>query len=460
LDRFDVVIVGGGISGLGAALSLHRGGASVLLLESGPVVGGTLRSEHTPEGYLIEGGPNSLSVPGGELRADLEGLGLGARIVEASGAGARRYVLLNGRPEPIPMGPRAFLTSPLLSPRGKLRLLGEPFIARGNDPEESVGSFARRRLGPEPAERLVDPFVSGIHAGDPSTLSVRAAFPRLWEAEQEGGSLIRGFIKARRRARRNGGPKGTPAVLLSFRGGLAEWPRAVADALGEGRVRTASPVARLRQGGDRRWEVSVEDGAGSFSAAAVVVAVPAPVAAALVEPLDPGAGATLSSVRYAPVSVVHLGYPADEVRHPLDGFGLLCPSAERRRILGSLWLSSIFPERAPEGHVLTTCFIGGAQTPGRAFLGDRELTQLAISEQAEILGAPASASFARVVRWPRAIPQYGPGHLEAMDTLAGMEGRLPGLRLVGNYRGGVSVPMSWASGRRVGTELLDWLRKE
>lgn len=313
--------------------------------------------------------------------------------------------------------------------------------------------FAARRLGREPAERILDPFVSGIYAGDPSKLSVRAAFPRLWEAEQLGGSLTRGFLAMRKQRRAHGAPRPLRARLLSFREGLAEWPLVLAESLGNDRVRTGVRVSALYYSGREGWRV--ENGHGDvFEARSIVLALPAPEAGRLLEPLDTGAAAALARIPYAPVTVVHSVYRREAVRHPLDGFGVLCPGGENRRILGSLWLSSLFPGRVPDGHVLTTCFVGGARAPERAALADDDLISLVREEQEDLLGATGAPEMVRIVRWPRAIPQYVQRHLDRIGRVEGFELSHAGIRLVGSWRDGISVPASWASGHRAGTEIL------
>lgn len=454
----DTIVIGGGISGLAAARALQRGGANVLVLEASDRVGGNLRTERTSEGLLLESGPNTLNVADDALLRHLDEEGLSERVVAPAGAARKRYVVFRGRPTALPLSPPALLTSPLLSVGAKIRMAGEVFRPAGEDPEESVMDFAARRLGREAAERILDPFVSGIYAGDPTKLSVRAAFPRLWEAEQLGGSLTRGFLAMRRQDRSNGPVRRPRARILSFREGLAEWPLTLAGALGQEHVRTGVRVTAMFYSGRDGWRI--ENGHGDvFEARTIVLAVPAPEARRLVEPLDAGVATALARIPYAPVTVVHSVYRREAVRHPLDGFGLLCPGGEGRRILGSLWLSSLFPGRVPEGHVLTTCFVGGARAPEMAALPDDAVASVVREEQEALLGATGAPEMVRIVRWPSAIPQYVQRHLDRIGRVEGFELSHAGIRLVGNWRNGISVPASWASGHRAGTDLLAHLQR-
>lgn len=445
----DAIVVGGGITGLSAAYELRRSGADVLLLEAAGRVGGSIHTDRTSEGLLLESGPNTLTGSEAGLAGHLEELGLGPRVVAPRSEAYRRYVVHRGRPIPLPRSPLSFLSSPLLSFGGKVRLAGEFFRPRGEDPEESVYDFARRRLGREAADRLVDPFVSGIHAGNPDELSIRAAFPRIWEAEQRSGSVTWGLLTGRRSRPRR--PRGSPP-LFSFDLGMSVWPEALADRLGAERIRLGAQVTAIFASGGGGWVV--EEPGDAHEARALVLALPAHEIAHLIQPLDVSAAAALRKIPYAPVAVVHAVYRREAVEHPLDGFGLLCPYGEERRILGSLWPSSLFPGRAPEGYALTTTFVGGARAPERVALSDEELTALVTEELGGLLGARGTPEWVRVVRWPRAIPQYVRRHPDRIARVEALEERLPGLRLAGSWRGGISAAASWASGRAVGKVVL------
>jgi oxygen-dependent protoporphyrinogen oxidase len=432
----DTLVIGAGISGLSAAHALLRAGRGVLVAEAAGRAGGNIRSRHEA-GFILEDGPNTVAASHAELWRHFEELGVAGELVEAERRGARRYVLRGGEPVALPASPPALVRSPLLSARAKLRLLAEPLVPHARH-DESVAAFFARRLGAEPVAALVDPFVSGVFAGDPAALSMRAAFPRLWELEQRHGSLLRGMLAGRRRR----GPRPRRAII-SFRKGLETWPLALARALGE-RLWLSAPVRALRRG-DAGWEATVERAGAParVRARTVVLATPAHAAAQLLQ--QPEARA-LAAIPYPSVSVVHLGYRREDVAHPLDGFGLLVPAREGRALLGSLWPAALFPERAPEGQVLTTNFVGGARRPELAMDDDEGLIARTHAELVALLGVRGQPVIARVARWPLAIPQYVAGHSERVDALAQLERRLPGLHLLANYRGGIGVEACWLNG--------------
>jgi oxygen-dependent protoporphyrinogen oxidase len=330
------------------------------------------------------------------------------------------------------MSPLALLTTPLLSVAGKLRIAAEPFRRDVPPAAESAHDFFARRLGPEVAERIVAPFVSGIFAGDSRELSARDAFPAPYRWERDGGSLLLGAIREAR-GNRNRGPR--VHGLLSFREGLAALPRAMARALG-GVFRPATPVERI---GPAAARFAVRTAAGEIEADEVILATPASETADLVRPFAPEAGAALASMPQPPLAVLHLAWKEASLRQPLDGFGHLVVPDPSRRILGAVWSSSVFPGRAPEGQALLTVFLGGARDPEAPNLADSRLVDLATRDlEAEglVTGVP---DLLMVTRWTKSIPQYTNGHADRLAALARAEARWPGLRFVGNSRGGISV---------------------
>ncbi len=451
MERHDVIVVGAGITGLSAALDLHRAGREVLVLEADTNVGGVIRSEAVPGVGAIDLGPQTVRSADPALFEHFDSLGIEGERLVAGAQGKSRYVVLDGELVELPHSPPALVASPLLSMGAKLRLLSEPLRGTRKGEDESVRDFFTRRLGAEVAERLVDPFVSGVYAGDPSRLSMEAVFPELKSGVDEAGSLLRwGLARMRGSNRGSGAEEKRPAELFSFPDGLARWPRAMAAAIGSSRVRLGHRTLSARRDGSD-WIVTAEaDGERrAFSCGRLVLTVPAPVVGEMLE----GASG-LADIPYSPVATVHLAYDRADVAHPLAGFGYLCPARERREALGVLWISSLFPERVEADRVLLTTFVGGARQPDRAFGGEGELVDLAYEEHRHFLGAGARPVHAQVQRWERAIPQYEFGHLERVAEADRLEAAHSGLHLGGAWRDGVSVPDCWEGGRRLAREVV------
>ena len=442
-DPHPVAVLGAGITGLTAAWRLKAAGVPFALFEASDRVGGVIGSIRE-EGWLREIGPNSLIEGSSQAAALIEGVGLGSRRVFAPKG--KRYVVRSGRPVAMPESPASLVTSRLFSARAKLRLLGEPFRPPHSGPDdESVADFVIRRLGREFLDYAVNPFVGGVYAGDPRRLSVRHGFGKLHALEQRYGSLIKGAIAMRNAS---AGPRGR---IFSFQDGLEELPRAIAAALGES-IRLRSRVTALRPRGGQ-WDVVVDKGgieeAGCFSA--VISALPANALAALsVEGITGMCGPqTLGEIEQPPVVSVFTGYRAGDVGHALDGFGVLLPEVERFNILGTLFSSSLFPGRAPGGHVALTTFIGGTRHPDAIHITDSEILELVAMDLRSLLGVRADPAFARIRRWPHAIPQYNVGFARFKLACAAIETEAPGFLIGGNARDGISLANCIESGFRL-----------
>jgi oxygen-dependent protoporphyrinogen oxidase len=449
----QVAVLGGGITGLTAAWHLRAAGLAPLVLEQSARPGGAIGS-HRDGDWLHELGPNSLLENSADIARLLAGLGLTDRILTAAPTARRRYLVRAGRVLPLPGSPLGFLTTPLFSTRAKLSLLGEPFRPRApDDAVESVANFVLRRLGREFLDYAINPFVGGVYAGDPHRLSVRHAFSRLHALEQAHGSLLRGAL-----ARRNtsGGPAGR---MLSFPEGLEELPGALARNLGASLLTrsAAHTVSRVGTG----WEVGfTTDGQPRRERfAAVVSALPADALAALRWegiPL-PGQLTSLGGITHPPVVSVFTGYRRADVTHPLDGFGLLVPEVERGRVLGSLFSSSLFPGRAPAGHVALTTFVGGTRQPELAELDDGPLLDVVRAELGRLLGVRGEPTYVHLRRWRRAIPQYGLDHQRHLDACSAFEAQAPGCFLGGTARDGISLSACLDAGLRLARAATDHL---
>jgi oxygen-dependent protoporphyrinogen oxidase len=456
-----IVVVGGGMSGLTTAWWLQRAGSEVTVLESGAAAGGTMRTVHD-DGWLVEQGPNSALETTPLFGEMFDALGILGERAYADPASDRRYILRDGTLHPLPMSAGAFLRSRLWTPAGKARLLKEPFVGKGTR-EESVAEFVERRLGREFLDFAINPFVAGVYAGSPEHLSVRAAFPKLYALEEKYGGLIKGMVLGARERKRRAEKAKDRARMFSFAGGMETFPATIAKHLGR-RIRTGVRVIRCTvqegTGEGRTYRLDFEEAGRTLTldADVVVFSVPAFVAAGLVRGIDRVLADRLAEVQYPPVAEVFLGYPEDRLGRPLDGFGYLIPAVEKRRILGTIWSSALFPGRAPSGHAALTTFVGGSRNPELLGRSDADLVAMTREELGEIMGVRGEPAFSRVMRWDRAIPQYTLGYGALLETLDRCELQQPGLFFCSNYRGGIAVGDCVMSGHRTAGRVEDFVK--
>ena len=466
-SQLPVAIVGGGITGLAAAHRLAVQGRPFRLFEASARLGGNILTERTDE-WLYEAGPNSLQLTPAvaALLGELKLTPLHARP-----AAKNRYLVRDGRPVAAPSSPPAFLKSPLFSASAKLRLLTE-FLSRPRrrTADLSLADFTRAHFGDELVNYALRPFVSGVFAGDADQLSARLAFPALWEAERAHGSLLRAQLASAKARRSRGEPAGPPPIV-SFPNGLSELPGALAARLPAGsislntRVTALTPPAAPGQPWQLHSTQSSASASGSASDSsrsalssglfsAVLLALPASALARLaIGPVDRPLAA-LADITCPPVSALFLGYRHDQVAHPLDGFGMLVPPAERRSILGVLFNSTLFPDRAPDGHHALTVMTGGALQPDLARLDHAELLPRVRADLAALLGIRGEPVFIRRHVWPHAIPQYNLGYERFLETIAAVEAAHPGLFIGGHIRDGISLPNCLAAGEKLAARTL------
>ena len=436
-----VAVVGAGVAGLSVAHEVRKRapGLDVIVLEPRERTGGNVRTE-VCEGYTCEWGAVGFLDNAPDTLRLVREIGLEPRLLPSRDTARRRYIYRKGRLIEVPTSPVSFLTSPLISARAKVRLLAEPF-ARGTEvADESIASFAARRIGREAAAIMIDSMVSGIYAGDASALSLRACFPKMWEMERDHGSLFRAML-ATRKKRKKGDAMGAPAGrLTSFQLGMTELVEGLTRSLGRV-IHTSSPVIELQPPGTSGgfWIATPDR---RIVADAVVLAGPAAESAGLVRQFGLGLSAALRSIPTAPLAVVCLGYDAAQVaadRGPLDGFGFLVPRSENIRTLGALWESSIYGNRAPAGKALMRVMIGGAHDPAVLDLDDEAMLAVVRSDLRTTMGLRIAPEMVRIIRHPRGIPQYTIGHLGRLDRIEAELQRYPGLFVAGNSYRGVAI---------------------
>lgn len=442
----SIAILGAGITGLTAAYRLTQRGHRVRVFEASDRVGGAIRSEVTADGWLIESGPNTLLAGDPALATLLGELDLAPELLRAAPAAKHRYIVRHCRPIALPLSPLALLPSRLLSVGAKARVFREMrFRPRVRDTDMSLATLIREHFGDEIVDYVLNPFVTGIFAGDPEKLSSRHAFPKLWAAEQNHGSLLRAQIAA-------GKTRSAEAGIISFRRGLQMLPDALAARLPAGTLLLRHEVASL--GRDPAWTVTCRDGSAErFDT--VLSALPAPALAKLA--FDSHAApplASLDTIPHPPVAALFLGYRREQVAHALDGFGLLVPAVEPRSFLGVLFSSTLFPGRAPAGHVALTVLVGGTRQPDLARLSHADLLARITPDLAQLLGVRGAPVFQRHAFWPRAIPQYDLGHERHLAAVTATERAHPGFFVGGQVCDGIALPACLAAGERLAARAL------
>ena len=472
-DAPHVAIIGGGITGLSAAFYLQRAAQAsgtpvrCTVIERDARFGGKILTEtiDDPSGsFLVEGGPDSFVAQkpwGVQLARDL---GLGDQLVGTRPGRSTTYVLRDGKPVPMPEGMMLifptrfwpFVLSPLLSWRGKLRMACDLVLpARRDQGDESLANFIRRRFGAEALERLGEPLLAGIHSADAERQSLLMTFPRFREIERTHGSIIRGMLAAQRKAK--AAPKTHASPFMTLRGGIGELVRALLDQL-TCQLVSATEVTSLRYDptSEHPYRLELSRG-GPLHADMVILATPAEASARLVEPIEPNLAADLRQIRYVTSGTITLAYRRADIGNPLDGFGLIIPQSERRKINAVTMASQKFDQRAPDDMVLVRVFVGGSRTPETVALGDDDLLALARAELRDMLGIEATPLWSRIYRWPNGNPQYDLGHRERLEAIAQ---HLPdGILLAGSSYDGVGIPDCVRQGQDAARQALTYLRR-
>ncbi len=469
-----VVVVGGGIAGLSAAHRLTesgRPGLEVTLLERSGRFGGTIRTVER-DGCLVELGPDSFLTSKPWL-SDLAGrLGVADRIIPTARTHRRSHVVHRGKLHPLPdgflmMAPTRLwpmLATSLFSWKGKARCALDLVLPRGTGTgDESLGAFVRRRFGGEVLERVVQPLIGGIYAGDPDTLSLKATIPRFFEMEQRHRSVIKAMVAQRRAAAKQhsgasagtGGPAGSGArygELASFDLGMETIVQALLRQLPSDAMHTQAEVTRLSRDGSG-WNLSCGDGR-RIDADGVILAVPSRHAAGLLDGTDTDLYEELAAIPHASSAVMNLAYQRSDVPHPLDCFGFVVPAVEDRKIIACTFSSVKFPNRAPEGLVLLRVFLGGLLQQELLQSGDEILLRIVRGELRDLMGIENEPLHSELARYPDAMPQYLVGHGRRVERIESLLGRHPGLALAGNAYGGVGLPDCVRSGEQAAERIL------
>jgi oxygen-dependent protoporphyrinogen oxidase len=456
----DVIVVGGGISGLTVAWHLKRAGVDVDLLEADREVGGCVRTEHR-DGFLLEKGPFNVIVRDPAFEELLTELGDEVQVVTAAKDARSRYIYRRGRLMAVPTNPVALATSPLLSFGAKCRAVSGLLASRrGGEEEYTLENFAARRFGKEVADTLVSAAISGILAGDIRKLSAKACFPSIWQFDRQARSPLGYALTMPFRKKKGGKHKRKWRGLVSIDRGLGALTGAAGKILGDDLL-TGCRVESLAHDGET-YALSFtkgEGGAKSLRCRRIVMAVPAPEAGRLMSPLVPEADTILNGVESASLTVLNLAYRAEDVGHPMQGFGFLVPHNEPEfPLMGVLWADSAFPHHGKEGHRLIRVFIGGNRTPDVISHSEDELLTTTAGALRELLQVTGEPTLVDICPYPDAIPQYHLGHVDKVERLRAGAAKVPGLHLAGNYLEGVSINDCVRLGKRVAQEVTQAVR--
>jgi len=456
-----IVIIGGGISGLAAAhrvLELNQA-AQVTILEASDRPGGTLQTEHR-DGFLIERGPDSFISEKPHAIALAKRLGIESQLIQTNEEYRRSFIVRDGRLRAVPEGFQLmapsrmwpFLTSDIFSLAGKARMAADILLPRrstNGSADESLASFVRRRLGEEALTRMAQPMVGGIYTADPETLSLRATLPRFLDMEQKHRSLILAMARLGREQKK--GTSGARySLFVSFERGMQVLVDALTRINADLRVKTRGRRLTF----DRGWTITT-DKDEQIKADAVCLAVPAYIAASLINEINEELAQKLRQIKYASTATINFGYKRAAIKHPLNGFGFVVPFVEKRSLIACTFSSVKFSGRAPDGQVLLRAFAGGALQREVFALDESEMSKRVEVDLRELLGIREDPRFIEMAKWERSMPQYEVGHLERVGEIEALVNRTPGLALAGNAYRGAGIPDCVRSGEAAAESLLN-----
>jgi oxygen-dependent protoporphyrinogen oxidase len=434
-----VIVIGGGISGLTTAFWLMKNGINVKLLEKNNYVGGSIKTE-VINGFMIEHGPNSTLETTPLIDKLLGELGIKEEKLYATDEANKRFILRSGKLYPLPLNPFSFLFTGLFSPLAKLRLIKEPFINSKSTETETIAEFTKRRLGNEFLDYAINPFIAGVFAGDPQSINVKTAFPKLYELEQDYGSLIKGAIRSSHKRKKSEEKSKQSARTFSFKKGMQTLVDSIYDKL-KNNIVTGVEMIDLRKAEQNKYDIEYHVNGQNIkdTSEAIVISTQAHETTNFVKNFDKTLADEIGNVYYPPVNVIFTGFKKSNVRYNLEGFGYLIPEKENKQILGTLWNSVIFPGRAPEGYYALTSFIGGSRNPQLTQKDDEENLNITLSELDSIMGINVKPEIVKIIRWNKAIPQYNNNYAELTEKVGKLMDYNKGLYICNNFYKGISV---------------------